>query len=51
MEHILGRANKNLVRAALSRELAKTLGIGRAGPDMLLFLGVGEGQTVLATGN
>ena len=43
MERILGGASKNLVRATLSRELAKTLGIGRAGLDMLLFLGVGKG--------
>ena len=42
IEYILGGAGKNLVRAALSRELAKTLGIGRARPDMLLFLGVGK---------
>ena len=51
MERILGGAGKNLVRAILSRELVKTLGIGHAGLDMLLFLGVGKGQIVLAIGN
>ena len=51
MEYILGKAGKNLVGAMLSRELVKTLGIGRAKLDMLLFLGISKGQIVLVIGN